>query len=569
MPYIRFKFANLFIVIFSLFFSIITNLNAASIAEAELLFEKRQYAHARSVFEKFAKHGHAKAQYYMGIMYYQGKGGAADIYQAYAWFSLSDENGFRAASEEIRRMRREIPSKRQAKEVAEQLALQYGSAALTRKLYPDYDGSLGTLISSSTVQLAVLPSEQSGFVILQGDINENGQLFNVAIAQALPANQFEKAAIDYALTQSYQPLIDNNELLVNENVLVKIEFRAKDEQKHRVYTKLLKTYYDSLVEKAQNQDVEAQFNLAQMMSLEVLKTQDKVINTVPVYWYLQAAINGNAAAKYMLSKHLFAGVGCLSNKEKAFYWLEQSAMQGYPTAQFELARQQLANKPSKKQLRKIVNTLEQLVEQGNKNAHQALAYVYATSKYDDFYFPFKAGLMAKDGLYEDPKNPDYHAILAASYLGQTSVDRAYEYFYLALNHAIDRKVPLRPYITLANHLEVALDTRGLEIDEETEKELLTSQLVFSKKDLKPLSRPFPDYPTEAMHKAIEGWVRVNFTVNEEGGVEDIQVVSASPEQVFEESTRRAVSKWRYQPPTVNSEPTRIENVSVKLDFTIK
>ncbi|EWH11011.1 TonB family protein [Catenovulum agarivorans DS-2] len=567
--YIKLKSAVSFVSLICLLPSLFFVCHAADIEDAELLFEKRQYAQARSEFEKFAKHGHAKAQYYLGIMYYQGKGGPADIYQAYAWFSLSDENGFRAAGEEIRRMRREIPSKRQAKEVAESLAQRYSNAALARKLYPDYDGSLGTMPPVSVKPLKAVPADSSGFVLLQGDINEQGQLFNVAVVQALPNNKFEKSAIEYALSQEYTPLIDNNELLINENVLVKVEFRAQSESKHRTYHKLLDTYHRSLLAKAENHDVEAQIALAQLMSSGIVKSHSSEVSAVPVYWYLQAAINGNASAKYQLSKHLELGVGCLANQQKATYWLEQSAYQGYPSAQFELTRQRLANKPSKRQLRKLVNTLEQLVEDDHKNAHQTLALIYATSKYDDFYFPFKAGLMAKDGLYEDPNNPDYHAILAASYLGQTSVDRAYEYFYLALNHAIERNVPLKPYVELANALEITLDTRGLELDEAAENELKNTQLVFTKKDLKPLSRPFPEYPVDAMRDAVEGWVRVNFTVNEEGKVEDVKIVSASPEQVFDESTRRAVAKWRYQPPKVNSQPTRIENVSVKLDFTIK
>ena len=493
--------------------SFVVCVKAADIDEAERLFEQRQYVKARDAFEKFAQHGHAKAQYYMGMMYYQGKGGPADIYQAYAWFSLSDENGFRAAGEEIRRMRREIPSKIQAKEVADKLSAKYSDAALKRKLYPEYDGSLGTMPSLAIKPLDTLAADQSGFVLLEGDINENGQLYNVKVLQSLPANHFEKVAIEYALEQAYTPLVDSNELLINENVLIKVEFRANNEQKHRSYTKLLQTYQDALLNKANNEDVEAQIQLAQLMSSGVVKTNSNALNAVPVYWYLKAAINGNASAKYQLAKHLKLGIGCLSNQKKAQYWLEQSAYQGYASAQFELTRQALANKPSKRQLRKLVNTLEQLVSAGNKNAHQTLALIYATSKYDDFYFPFKAGLMAKDGLYEDPKNPDYHAILAASYLGQTSVDRAYEYFYLAINHALERNVPLKPYIGLANSLEISLDTRGLELDENLQQEIRNSQLVFKKKDLKPLSRPFPDYPTDAMQQEIEGWVRVNFTVN--------------------------------------------------------
>jgi TonB family protein len=55
------------------------------------------------------------------------------------------------------------------------------------------------------------------------------------------------------------------------------------------------------------------------------------------------------------------------------------------------------------------------------------------------------------------------------------------------------------------------------------------------------------YPQRALEKAIEGWVEIGFTVNADGSVGSVQVLNASPTNVFEQAGIKAVSKLRYQP----------------------
>ncbi|MER2493730.1 TonB family protein [Catenovulum sediminis] len=540
---------------------------AFTIKDAETLFEQRNYEKARLAFESFAHHGNAKAQYYLGMMYYQGKGGIADIYKAYAWFSLAEKNGFRAAEEEIRRMRREIPSKRKAKSVAESLAAEYSANALSRRIYPQYNGSFGLKNKILLSEAEILPANQSGWVLLIGDVSERGNLINLRVKESFPNKQLEKRAFDYANSLKFEPLVVDNEVLVRDQVLVKVEFQTNNRDEHSIYLAQYSTYQRALISKAQNGNAEAQLLLAQLMSVGLLKYPSNALNAVPVYWYLQAAINGSAFAKFELYRHLKEGIGCLPEAKKADYWLQRSAEQGHLSAVFMQLRSRYQQNPSKNQLRRIVNTLESLVEQGHKNAHQLLALIYATSPYDDFYYPFKAGLMAKDGLYDDANHPDYYAILAASYLGQTSLDRAYEYFYQAIDYALKRDWPVINYVQLASQLEVSLDTTGLNLSEEAQKFSLPSTLA--RKNLKPISRPSPEYPVEAARRAVEGWVRLNFSVNEKGEVENITVVKSSPENVFEDNAIQAVQKWRYEPPKINASPTRVDNVSIKLDFKLQ
>nr|WP_320194218.1 TonB family protein [uncultured Desulfobacter sp.] len=68
-----------------------------------------------------------------------------------------------------------------------------------------------------------------------------------------------------------------------------------------------------------------------------------------------------------------------------------------------------------------------------------------------------------------------------------------------------------------------------------------------------ISRIPPVYPFRAKAKAIEGWVSVEFTVNEQGRVEDIKILDAEPKKIFDESVMQCVAAWRFKPGRVNRE----------------
>jgi TonB family protein len=83
--------------------------------------------------------------------------------------------------------------------------------------------------------------------------------------------------------------------------------------------------------------------------------------------------------------------------------------------------------------------------------------------------------------------------------------------------------------------------------------------------LKRISSAAPMMPNEAIKKKISGSVEVEFTVNEEGYVEDAQVLISIPENVFDNAALEAIRKWRYEPPKHNGRPTRLRT-KVRLSF---
>jgi len=67
----------------------------------------------------------------------------------------------------------------------------------------------------------------------------------------------------------------------------------------------------------------------------------------------------------------------------------------------------------------------------------------------------------------------------------------------------------------------------------------------------PLFRVPPKYPPRAASRQIEGWVKVEFTIQTDGSVDDAVVVGSEPENIFDDAALTAISKWKFKEKIVN------------------
>lgn len=79
-----------------------------------------------------------------------------------------------------------------------------------------------------------------------------------------------------------------------------------------------------------------------------------------------------------------------------------------------------------------------------------------------------------------------------------------------------------------------------------------------------LMRLPPIYPVNAKIRGIQGWVKVRFIVTEQGDVDEITIITAEPQKIFNASVVQCVSAWRFKPGNIDGIP-----VKTKVETTIR
>ena len=87
-------------------------------------------------------------------------------------------------------------------------------------------------------------------------------------------------------------------------------------------------------------------------------------------------------------------------------------------------------------------------------------------------------------------------------------------------------------------------------------------------DATPIVRIEPKYPTQAARDGKEGWVQLSFTIDELGGVTDVEVIDADPKRIFDREAKRALRKWKYRPKIIDGKPQKQPGLQVQLDFKL-
>ena len=83
----------------------------------------------------------------------------------------------------------------------------------------------------------------------------------------------------------------------------------------------------------------------------------------------------------------------------------------------------------------------------------------------------------------------------------------------------------------------------------------------------PLFRTAPDYPMSYASRGKSGWVKLEFTVDEQGFVQSPKVLDSDGGSQFEKESIEALSQWRYAPKFVDGKPAK-GTATVQIDFTL-
>lgn len=84
----------------------------------------------------------------------------------------------------------------------------------------------------------------------------------------------------------------------------------------------------------------------------------------------------------------------------------------------------------------------------------------------------------------------------------------------------------------------------------------------------PVMRVEPLYPVQAAQNKQEGGVILQFDISEDGSTDNIQVLEAFPQNVFERESVIALKQWKYKPRIQGGKAQRQTGLKVQLDYRL-
>lgn len=117
----------------------------------------------------------------------------------------------------------------------------------------------------------------------------------------------------------------------------------------------------------------------------------------------------------------------------------------------------------------------------------------------------------------------------------------------------------------------ALNIERSSVDVDTGLDIGGAQISATDGDYLPLVAIAPQYPTRAAQRGIQGWCLVSFTVDGQGNVieDSIAVVDAEPASIFDRSSIRAASRFKFQPRVVDGQGVEVPGVQYLFRYQLE
>ncbi|MBY5991111.1 energy transducer TonB [Ferrimonas balearica] len=120
-------------------------------------------------------------------------------------------------------------------------------------------------------------------------------------------------------------------------------------------------------------------------------------------------------------------------------------------------------------------------------------------------------------------------------------------------------------------VELALDLPSLSLDGPGDISVAMpakGELATADRQAMPLYRVEPAYPQRALRMRAEGYVVMEFTIDEQGRPRKISVLESEPVRLFDQAAMQALARWKYQPKMVDGQPVAQPGQTAKLEFKL-
>lgn len=111
-----------------------------------------------------------------------------------------------------------------------------------------------------------------------------------------------------------------------------------------------------------------------------------------------------------------------------------------------------------------------------------------------------------------------------------------------LNARVKNNIKIKPFRAVTKNIDVSAisSLNGAQI-------AVAPQTLFDANTLQILRRVHPKYPRRAKMKKKNGQVQLAFLISKKGEVSNITIINATPPGLFEQSSIKAIKKWKFKP----------------------
>lgn len=426
------------------------------------------YSLAKKELTKSAEIGNSEAQFKLGLMNVQGKGGGVDKIEAMAWFYLASQYEYPQAMDFAGQIYQGLPAAQQdkASAYADNLTKKYGKKVVKQTLYPlltnepveaqvinqgsrllrrgplSYSGSnanaarnqaaINSAARNGQAALSGLVNHDSGVTYVLLTVGKDGKTRDEEILFSWPRERFDKASLDSAKKSKFKPARREGERVEENGIILPASFgisaasNLKDDYPHlhKQYRSLKKNSSDSL---------SANYQYACFLrGYENLLSDDEYEAFAPVL--LSAAKKGHYLAQFDYAQYQ---IYQNDEAELGMPWLIKSAKSGLAKAEYKLG-DILFHSPSpyiQQDLDKAEFWLEKAAKQNHLKAQQKLTQIRLSKEAIDEEFAEQAIEWLEEIEDENQATPDTYFLLAKAYLAIGDNSEAEDYIEEAIEEA--------------------------------------------------------------------------------------------------------------------------------------
>lgn len=416
------------------------------------LHQQGEYQQSFPLYLEQARLGYAPAQIALAQAYAAGYGSKVDYLSAYAWALMAKEQNHPMAETLYRQYRTHLTSRRAGKQLFQQLNSQYGLSALQQSLYPNIHSAAMPLaeqpqaINTPEVEYAaqVYENQEAFWLLLQFDVNENGQTENISTLAAYPDEKMKQQIAETVAKWQFKPATDSH------NNPLRFDYQTRLFSLYPQHSSFTGSpQAKALFKQADEGVADAQYRLSKLIEHEIVSaTYGKPLN-----WLTKSAINGNSKAQFELYQCLSVQSRCEQDHSKAMKWLKMAEKNGEDRAQMQLIRNAVNSQGQNNAQTQAI--LQGLIEKNHLPALILYAKLLATSNDPNIKDPHQAIKYARQAMALDNNHPQLLGILAVAHydLGQSA--QAQQLLSEAIGEAEFRRWPIDYYVNLLEQYQRA------------------------------------------------------------------------------------------------------------------